>query len=427
MPLLQRLPWMAGWLLALLPLSAPALILNENLQGVKILTHHPGNVVVLNRGVEDGVQVGSHGKLKGTAGYVARGLCVKVGMLTSHWRLYRVVDPELVSKDFAYVLEGIDASEPAPHVEALKAQDHTRLPDFDEKKLMPPEKSALKNDLPAGLTDDPQLHQEKKGAPAMFVEKTFDKDRLKRDLKVMKGSVFASPWSVQSGPTDVKTVRFGGRLENEGGKYGLRLTFDRSTLTAAEKRSGEEFRNESTEARGTFTVRNLTPAWDAFSDLNWRQARYGEDWAPQRQILFAPLGFTWRREPGKTLKRMELSWAPTYDTRQHVVAFPGDREQGADENGLRHAFRWYMDIEVNPHFHLTNELRWRPMQDIGSWELDTADNLSQNRFTASWQLTGPLHVDYEFLWLDDAQLRRINGISRVVTTNSLNVRLDFEL
>ena len=76
---------------------------------------------------------------------------------------------------------------------------------------------------------------------------------------------------------------------------------------------------------------------------------------------------------------------------------------------------------------ITSDLRWRPAQDIETWGIDLTDNLAQEKLTASWRLVGKLFVDYEYQWLDDAQLHRLNSLPRVVTTNSLNIRYNFDM
>lgn len=414
--------------------SAWGLELNEELPSVKILAFYPKNIVALNRGLEDGVAVGSHAKLRSSEGFAARALCVKVGMLTSQWRLYRIVDSELVSKDFTYTLVGMDASQAPELVEGWQKVDHSRtLPDFDEKKLMAPEAEAsavvpVKPDLPETLEKDPGFNPSKP-LTAQIIERAYDPEKLRRDFQKLRMSLFAAPWSVQrGGNTEIENSRFGGTVANEGTKYGLALRLDRSSVSATETDTKEKVQSSLTEAQGTFTVKQITPLLDAFSDLTYRSAAYGALATPKQHYLLAPIGFTRHFGEGATLKKSFLSYAPTYDTRTHEVevATAGTVSEKT-VSGLRHAVRLFLQLQVNPTFSITSDTHWRPAQDLSTWELALDDNLMQQRLTLSWKLVSKLHLDYELNWLDDAQLRRLNSLPRVVTTNSLNVRLDFEL
>ncbi len=107
----------------------------------------------------------------------------------------------------------------------------------------------------------------------------------------------------------------------------------------------------------------------------------------------------------------------------------GKNDQGEnvelEESGLRHDFRLYHFFQMTPDFSLSSDKRWRPIQQFSTWSIDLSDNLSTEILTASWKMTKNLYMDYEFQWLDDAQLRRLSKIPRVVTMNSLNIRYDF--
>lgn len=424
---MKILPWMVG-LTGLLIILSPkvwALDINEELPNVRILDTHPNNIVVINRGVEDGISIGNHAKLRGAEGYATRGICIKTGMLTSHWRLYRIVDNQMVSKDLTYTLVGLQDSEPAPRMTKVRATDFTKkLPDYDETRLGP--SPFVSEDLPTTLERDRQYLDSLKTKQTLFIEDTFDKEKMKRDFRIVRGSLYASPFSVQKGPNNVQNFLYGASVGNAGKKYLARVGFDKVSLRASEEKSGEDIVNDSTTVNGNFAIKEISPGWDAYSDVTWRQARYGSDYAPRRQYLVAPLGFTWKKEAGPELKRFELSYAPTYDSRRSETREPDGRYTDKEQHGLRHAFGLRFTYEVTPDFVIRNDLVYRPFQDIGSWAFDTSDHLTQNTFEASQRIMRRWFVAYEFRWLDDAQLRRMNHMTRIVTINSVNIRYDFD-
>ncbi len=55
--------------------------------------------ILINRGIEDGLNVGDHAKFFLTTGVIARGVVVKVSPVRSVWSIYRLVSPENITQD----------------------------------------------------------------------------------------------------------------------------------------------------------------------------------------------------------------------------------------------------------------------------------------------------------------------------------------
>jgi hypothetical protein len=359
---------------------------------------------------------------------VARAVCVQTGKLTSHWRLYRIVEAELITQDLTYSLIGMDASEAPRFVDDWRGTDHSKIvPKFDESKLEIKEtpKTKTQSDLPDSM--EGYKEDKPKTVTTMLIEKTFDVDKLKRDFEVVKGSIFASPWTTQRGGNNsIESIRYGGTITNEGSKYKMDLGFDRTSLQAKNKTTSDEIINESTMANARFSVKNFSQDLDVYTDLTFRQSLFGKILAPQSLYLFAPIGLTSHFAEGKTIKKSLFGYAPTYETRTHERLTTNGYETERIR-GVRHAFRFYMEMAVNPNLTLTSDLFYRPRQDSTSWKLDVSDNMSELRAGANVKLMDEFYLVYEYHWLDDAQLRRLSGLPRVVTTNSLNFKYTFGL
>lgn len=92
----------------LLSFSAYALDPIESLKNVHILKTYPDNIVLLDRGIEDGIQRNDHAKIsQETQGYSSRALCLKAEATQSTWKIYRVPYAEAFSKDYTYTLSGM--------------------------------------------------------------------------------------------------------------------------------------------------------------------------------------------------------------------------------------------------------------------------------------------------------------------------------
>ncbi len=416
-----------GWLLAFPVL---ALDINETLPNVRILAVYPGNVVVLSRGLEDDVTIGTHAKLRASEGYAARALCVKSGLITSHWRIYRIVEAQLISKDLTYSLIGMDASEVPKSVENWQRIDHEKIvPAFNDDFLKDPQKAPAdlaKSDLPDDLKDD-----EKNLAPKTFGEKivvrNFDTKKLRRDFKTINGVVQISPWNqMEGGETKGENLGYGFSLGNKGVKYQSKIFFRRAQFNIKDGETGVKSRFETTDARAIFVVKNFSDTTEALSELTFRQARYGRVATPQRQFLVAPVGIAWNFPVGgKTLKNATLSYAPTYDTRTHEVLEDDGDISTKDKRALRHSLRLYLGVNLTKVLELGAELDWRPAQDLTTWSVDFSDNLAVLNLQMQVNLSESLSIVYENQWLDDAQLHRLNQMPRVVRTSSFNLRYSF--
>jgi hypothetical protein len=92
-------------------LSSLALQHNEELN-VKIIERLKSNIFVLSRGSEDEVKLKDHIKLISVEhGFSARGICIKAENKSSHFKMYRLVDPKTLSSDITYTMLSINDSQ----------------------------------------------------------------------------------------------------------------------------------------------------------------------------------------------------------------------------------------------------------------------------------------------------------------------------
>ena len=135
----------------LLTFSAYALDPIEHIKNVSILKTYPDNIVLLNRGLEDGIQRNDHAKLsQDSLGYSSRALCLKVEATESTWKVYRVPYAEVFSKDFTYTLSGMADKEISFPID--KIRDVQAILDKDAE-------GSIKSDLPQTLETEAPLQK----------------------------------------------------------------------------------------------------------------------------------------------------------------------------------------------------------------------------------------------------------------------------
>ena len=138
--------------------SASALAPYESIKNVKILRVLPNNVVMLNRGLEDGIMRNDHAKLStDIEGYGSRAICVRVTSETSYWKLYRVPHSEAFSLDYTYTLAGMaDKEIPVPQDKIRESQ--MVIDGLSDKET---KEASIQGDLPSGLTEKDLLNKKK--------------------------------------------------------------------------------------------------------------------------------------------------------------------------------------------------------------------------------------------------------------------------
>ena len=217
----------------LLNLSLNAVALESvDVMDVSILKVYKKNILVLNRGAEDGIFKKDHIKLTSSNGFIARGICLKSTMLTSHWKIYRVVRPELMSMDLTYKLRSINQSGLPKDLKRFARVDFSKsLSDYGDKnrkkQVKLQQERIVKYDLPEGVKAADSFKRREKGPVENFIEKNFSKEDAYRDFNFAFAEFYASPIKIQS-RNDQKETQYGLSIKNFGRKY-------RYALTAEEK------------------------------------------------------------------------------------------------------------------------------------------------------------------------------------------------
>ncbi len=101
---------MRAFFLLIFVTNSYAIGLNETLPG-RILEIFPYNILVISRGAEDGLLYKEHIKISSTDGFIARGIVIKRTLSAAFVKIYRVVRPQLVSRDVTYKIRTLIFSE----------------------------------------------------------------------------------------------------------------------------------------------------------------------------------------------------------------------------------------------------------------------------------------------------------------------------
>lgn len=410
----------------LLSFSTFALAPFENLKNVKIVRVLPDNVVVLNRGLEDGILRNDHAKLSNeVAGFTSRAICLKVSGELSYWKIYRVPNSEAFSLDYTYSLIGLaDREIPDPQI---KIRDKHFAFNEDTKRQDPgPNPFVVKSDLPEKLTERDLIKAVGPEKRKLFIEQTLNKDQLQRDLKDYKISLYASPFTRQS-INEGESLRYGFRGGNVASKYRLLTQFEQQQTKLKDPVTKESVSTRSTTGQLQFIIHHISKNFSTLSLINYNSQRFSALATPKAHWQAGPIGFTWHMYESKTWEYMDLSYVPLYDTRSTEVLTATGGTKVTKTTGLRHGLRFAMRSRINERVAFENLLWVRPFQDFASWKTE-GDNLNlMNDLKLIFNLTDNLFFDYNLIYQKDKLWKTLSNLPENNVINSLNLRYDFDV
>lgn len=411
----------------LLSFSTYALEPFENIKNVKILRVLPDNIVVLNRGLEDGIIRNDHAKLSNdVAGFSSRAICLKAGGEVSYWKIYRVPNSEAFSLDYTYSLIGLaDREIPDPQIKIRE-----RVYSLEENKARPdpgPNPFIVKSDLPEHLTERDLIKAIGPEKRKLFIEQTLNRDQLQRDLKDYKFSVYASPFTRQS-INEGESLRYGFRGGNIASKYRLLTQFEQQQTKLKDPLTKESVSTRSTTGQAQFIIHHISNSFSTLSLINYNSQRFSSLATPKAHWQAGIIGLTWHMFESKTWEYMDLSYIPLYDTRATEVI---DQVTGSRKitktTGLRHGFRFAMRSRINERVAFENLLWVRPYQDFAGGKME-GDNLNlTNDLKLIFSLTERLFFDYNLIYQKDKLWKTLSNLPENNVINSLNLRYDFDV
>ncbi len=401
----------------------------ERLNGVKILRVLDKNIIMVNRGLEDGILLNDHAKLSQEGeGYSARAICIKARGDNSYWKLYRIPYSETISLDLTYSIVGMADKEIPGRVASLR-DEVLEINDPAENKKNPESKTdpfSVKRDLPEKLTERDLIETVGPDKRKLFMEKALNQDQMRRDLQDYQVSVFASPFTRQS-INEGESYRYGARAGNVASKYRLMGQFEQQQTKLKDPLTKEEVSTRSTSGQAQFVIHRLNNDVSSLSLINYNSNRFSRLATPKSHWQAGPIGFTWHMFENRTWEYFDLSYIPLYDIRTTDVLDASGSQSEDKTSGLRHGFRLAVKTRINERVAFENLLWVRPYQDLASWRIE-GDNLNlSNDLKLIFNLTGNLFFDYNFVYQYDTLWKKLSDLPSTNTINSLNLRYDFDI
>lgn len=396
----------------------------------QIIKVYEKNVLVINRGLEDAIFKADHGKLTSDDGFIARGICIKATLLTSHWKIYRVVRPQLISKDTEYTLSSINQSQiPGPLIKFstvdfsdwyLDTNDETR-----KKEVELQQKRVASYDLPDGVKNTASTREMETTNFDKFVQKNFNDDLIKNDLQSFYFNFFASPLSFET-RFDQKEIHYGFHLYNLGEKYRFELKSLETQSKIVDPVSRQTFASKSTHHNVRFELYKLASFLSVFSFLEYKREKIGNNYYPYDHYKVGVLALKFHLWDKNTkFDFIDLSYAPVFDNIKFTN--PDKDTDLLERDGIRHHFKLRISRSLNENLSNRTELTYSPLTELSSSNFDFEDTYVHGESTFAYKLSDKFYWDYILEYERDNLRDKVYNVTADNTIQTFRFRYEVPL
>lgn len=342
-------------LLSILSSSLFALVTGDIMKG-KVLKAYKGNYLILNRGIEDGIFKGEHIKITNKQGYVARAICIKPRLLISHCKVYRVVNPELLSLDSDYKLSSIKQSEIPKDLNFLRDINYDdRFNDFTDKdinKSLPIQNERIVNfDLANDFNPDSLKPRDSSTRIQASLDKNFSKKKLKEDLKKINLSLYASPLSFQSQGGSY-SQDYGINLSNEGSKYKFDLSYRSRKNKIVNQFTDESIKQVTTHFILGMELKDFSDDYSAISLIDIQDQKFDNIKTPLNSNKVGIIGAKF-----KFSNKSSFSYIPTFE-KTTLTSTKENKEKSLDF--IRHRILYSYTAPITDHSQISFNVDLQP-------------------------------------------------------------------
>lgn len=414
------------FLFSIFSFAASALEYNDVLPRVNVIKAYKNNILVINRGLEDGIYKGDHIKLTNQSGYIARAICIKTHMLLSHWKVYRVVHPELLSFDENYRLTSMNQSEIPKDLRRYRTADfsgeYNDISDTDAKKPIKMQQERLVSfDLSTDTKNDPIIEEAKKDGTDKFFDRNFSKDQFFDDFKKHKLTLSFSPISYQS-INNQKLNRYQVALNNTGKKYQYFLEYRKNESKQVDELTDAFVYKSSTFYSAKFKINKITENFSYFFSYSEQANSENRIRYPAKRTLFGLVGFEYNVYQDKLDKNdyLHLSYTPLMDNTTFDTIDSNKMVTGQDTTRqLRHGLELDLSKPLTEKLAFTTNYKYRPAMNLSDQKIDFNNNLSWWTSNLTYSFKDNVKLSYQYIRRYDVlrsryyDLRRTNVISSI--------------
>lgn len=402
-------------LFLILSFGAHALVTNETIQG-KVLKAYPKNFLVINRGLEDGIFHNEHIKITNQQGYIARALCVKPQLRLATCKVYRVVNPQLLSLDSDYIIKSINQSRLPGDISQLLnknfKENFNELTDKDLDKNLAVQNQRIANfDLandfdPNTLKSRVEIEQESAAKRAEREAKI-----LKEDFSHYEIALRASPLSFESQGENY-SQNYGATLTNNGERFHLSMALDIVRNKTTNQYNDNTIIQNTEELSADFQYKGFNDHLRTYSFAELTRQEFDSIKTPFNASTLGLIGLKY--ENGSrfhVLYTPFIEWISldsTVTNSEKNPSFIRHRLELAYRKTLSERVDWKVRLDFRP------ELSFRQTTSYLSTGLKT-------------KITDNFALDYQFLYIKNTLLEEYYNLSSNNFLNTVNFTYDISI
>lgn len=396
---------------------------------VSVIKAYDKNILVLNRGAEDGIFKKDHIMITNKEGFIARGICIKTSMMISHWKIYRVVRPELMTKDVIYQMRSINQSELPPDLTKFAKVDFSKKyndinDETAKKQLKLQQKRIASYDLPLKAPKDKKLEKKSKSKFEQIIENSFNKEDFIYDTNTVNIEVFASPISFQS-RQEQKETHYGMSFKNYGNKYRYKVNAVEKQIRFVDPVSQKSYQSKSSRYDATFETYKVTENFSFLTYASLGREKIGSTYYPKEHTQFGPLGLRWHiTENHPTNDFTDISYVPVFDTFRYDDPDIDDVES---RTGIRHKLELRVFTKFSTNIQNEIIISYAPFLSQKTGELERNNTYSNIHVGFSYYFNKDVSMEYMFDYENDQFRSDTYDIKPFNLTQTFRIRYNFDL
>lgn len=413
-------------------------LITPDVMKTQILKVYDKNIIAINRGLEDGVFKASHVKLTSKDGFIARGISLKSSMMISYVKIYRVVRPELVSKDTLYDLKDMHQSEIPKDLRFLKSASLPyNLKEIDpsdmKKQLRLQQERIAKFDLPESIKE---AKAKEASEGEQFLTRNLDFEQFNKDVSNWNIQVFVAPYQNQT-LTDQTNSHFGFIIGNQGRKYEFELRHQETQTEIIDPYNDASISSQRSRTSFFFDVNRISENWTYFIYAQRERARIGRINNPENRFSYGLLGFKYHlidslpEDTNTGFTVADISYVPLFETYQFDL-FSDENDPNSpivtdEQRYVRHAFRLHAKAIVGKNTSMRLKAWWRPAQSLDSGSFDFLNSLTDINATLTTRIVNELYLDYSMRYIYDINNQDFYNISPTNLIQTVQFRYKVDL
>ena len=343
----------------------------NEVMGIKTLEKLDGRVYLFKRGIEDGLKIGHHIRLKDDQGFVTRGVVLALDMRRFMAFVYHNYRPKALNMQTELSMRKLARKFIPPWVKGKVADLY--LEPYFEKILY------LTHQKKAGKKKRVDKYLNKSWDESRFTQGTYHAsdnpfDFSQYNFESMSFVAYASPFKINSFNKS-KNFDVGVELDvMRQKKLRTKASYKYENLSLSDPFTGEEASHQAHELELIYDWSYLNSRWRLYSFSSFENASVTSRSYLQKRFQLAPVSFDYFIR-SRNFKDVHLGFRPMFEHQTLELDDSGLSESERKGNDLRFGFIFHSEKKLSSDLSWDIDLSYSPKFYVSEQKFDLEDNL----------------------------------------------------